>query len=347
MLTKNKVAQKVKCVVWDLDNTIWDGILLEDTDVVLKKEVLSVIKELDNRGILQSIASKNEYNIAINKLKELEIDHYFLYPQISWNPKSEGLVEIAKQININVDTLAFIDDQPFELEEVNFALPQVLAINSKEINNILAMEALNPRFITEDSKKRRELYMNDIKRKEKEIKFKGTPEDFLETLDMILTISPVGEDDLKRAEELTIRTNQLNATGYTYSYEELDYLKKVNKMFIADLSDKYGSYGKIGLSMIETTGDTWNIKLLLMSCRVMSRGVGTVMLNYIMRKAKEEGVRLIAEFIPTDRNRMMYITYKFAGFKEIEKRTDGVLILENDLENIQAVPSYISLIDSK
>ncbi|HDX9634240.1 HAD-IIIC family phosphatase [Bacillus cereus group sp. MYBK108-2] len=345
MLTKVKTNPKVKCVVWDLDNTIWKGILLEDTEVVLKDGVLDIIQELDNRGILQSISSRNEHDIAIGKLKELHIDHYFLYPQISWNPKSEGIAEIAKQININVDTLAFIDDQPFELEEVNYALPQVLTINAEDIYNILDFPELKPKFITVDSKNRRELYMNDIKRKEVEKEFKGTPEKFLETLNMTFTISNVGDDDLKRAEELTVRTNQLNATGYTYSYEELNQLRKVNKMFIADLNDKYGSYGKIGLTMIETNETTWNIKLLLMSCRVMSRGVGTVLLHYIMQKAKEAGVKLIAEFVPTDRNRMMYVTYKFAGFKEIEKCEDGTLILENDLNNLQAMPSYITLLE--
>lgn len=334
---------KIKCVVWDLDNTIWDGVLLEDPKVHLRDGIVDIIKELDNRGILQSISSKNDYATAMAKLKEFGIDEYFLYPQISWNPKSEALKEIAKRINININTLAFIDDQPFELEEVGFSVPDVLTINANELNGLLKLPALNPRFITEDSKRRRQLYMNDIVRNKVEKTFTGTKEEFLATLGMSLTISPVGDNDLKRAEELTVRTHQLNATGYTYSYEELDELRNVSKMFLADLEDKYGSYGKIGLTMIETENDVWNIKLLLMSCRVMSRGVGTVMLNHVIRLAKEANVRLLAEFVPTEQNRMMYITYKFAGFTEIEKCENGLLILENDLSNIQPIPEYIKL----
>lgn len=334
---------KIKCVVWDLDNTIWKGVLAEDSEVCLQEGIFEVIKELDNRGILQSISSKNNYETAMNKLKEFGIDEYFLYPQISWNPKSEALKEIANLINININTLAFIDDQPFELEEVRFSHPEILTINVNELDGLLEMPALNPRFITEDSKSRRQLYMNDIVRNDVEKSYSGTKDEFLATLGMSFTIAPIMEDDLKRAEELTVRTHQLNATGYTYSYEELDKLREVNKMFIADLNDKYGDYGKIGLSMIETENNIWNIKLLIMSCRVMSRSVGTVMLNHIMRLAKEENVRLLAEFVPTEQNRIMYITYKFAGFKEIEKLENGVIILECDLNSIQSLPAYIKL----
>lgn len=161
---------------------------------------------------------------------------------------------------------------------------------------------------------------------------------------MELTISPVGDEDLKRAEELTVRTHQLNTTGYTYSYEELDMLRNSNrhKLLIAGLTDKYGTYGKIGLVLLECDEKTWSIKLLLMSCRVMSRGVGSVIINYIMGLAKEAGVNLKAEFVSNDRNRMMYITYKFAGFKEVDKK-DNVDILENDLSRIQPMPDYMKI----
>lgn len=336
---------KIKCVVWDLDNTIWEGIIVEDDKVKLREGVTDIIKTLDERGILQSIASKNDYDLAMNKLKEFGIDEYFIYPQISWNPKSEAVSNIAKLINIGIDTLAFIDDQPFERDEVKHVLPEVLCIDAFDLSGVLDMDELNPKFITEDSKYRRKMYMADIERNKVEENFSGTPEEFLATLDMRFVISPVGDGDLQRAEELTVRTHQLNATGYTYSYEELDEMRKSDKykLLIAGLTDKYGTYGKIGLTMIECGKEIWTVKLLLMSCRVMSRGVGTVLLNHVMRLAKQANVRLQAEFVPTDRNRVMYITYKFAGFKEVGEK-DGVTILENDLTNIQDIPDYIKVI---
>ena len=150
------------------------------------------------------------------------------------------------------------------------------------------------------------------------------------------------DQDLARAEELTVRTHQLNTTGYTYSYDELDELRHSpnHLLLIAGLDDIFGSYGKIGLCVVELGLQAWTIKLLLMSCRVISRGVGAVLLTQIMKLAKKAGVRLRAEFVSNDRNRMMYITYKFAGFREIAN--DGkAAVLENDLARTQEFPAYI------
>lgn len=344
--SNNKQENKkfIKCVVWDLDNTLWHGVLLEDNYVYLQQNVVNIIKTLDSRGILQSIASKNDCILAMNKLQEFGLQEYFLYPQINWNSKAASLQEIAKLINIGKDAIAFIDDQLFELEEVNFSVPEVFCINASQLAHLLDMPEMNPLFITEDSKIRRLIYINDIKRQNTEKEFVGTPEKFLATLKMSFTISLAKEEDLQRAEELTVRTNQLNTTGYTYSYDELNHFRQSenHKLFIASLDDKYGSYGKIGLVLIECQESVWTIKLLLMSCRVMSRGVGTIMLNHIMNLAKNNNVRLCAEFVANNRNRMMYISYKFAGFKEIEKRGE-LMIIENDLTRIQPLPEYVKV----
>lgn len=342
--SSKKERQKIKCVVWDLDNTLWDGVLLEDSNVNLRNEVVDIIRVLDSRGILQSVASKNDHKFAAGILEKFGLKEYFIYPQINWNSKSSSIKAIAEFINIGIDTLAFVDDQPFEREEVEFAVPEVLCIDAKDLTGLLDMPEMNPHFITEDSKIRRQMYMSDIERKNVEENFIGTQEEFLASLNMKFTISNVGEGDLQRAEELTVRTHQLNTTGYTYSYNELDKLRKSDKhiLLISGLEDKYGTYGKIGLTLVELGEDIWTIKLLLMSCRVMSRGVGSLMINYIMDLAKKENVKLQAEFVATDRNRMMYVTYKFAGFKEICEEGD-FKVLENDLKHIQSLPDYIKL----
>ena len=336
--------QKIKCVVWDLDNTLWDGILLEDSKVTIRKEVVDIIKVLDSRGILQSIASKNEHSLAMEKLEEFGLKEYFIYPKINWSSKSSSIKDIAKSINIGIDTLAFVDDQPFEREEVTFAQPEVLCIDASDLSGLLDMPEMNPNFITEDSKLRRLMYLKDIDRNAEEATFVGTQEEFLASLNMKFTISEVDDGDLQRAEELTVRTHQLNTTGYTYSYEELNELRKSDKyvLLISELEDKYGTYGKIGLTLVEKGKDVWTLKLLLMSCRVMSRGVGTIMLNHIMNLAKKENVKLRAEFMATDKNRMMYITYKFAGFNE-EYEDGNFIVFKNDLSFIQPLPGYINL----
>jgi FkbH-like protein len=332
----------IKCVVWDLDNTVWRGILLEGDKVELRPEVVQVIKVLDERGILHSVASKNDYFYAVAKLKELQLLEYFLYPQISWSTKVKGIETIAKSLNIGLDAIAFIDDQPWERDEVAHALPMIMCLDAARLDHLLKMPEMMPRFITEDSKARRLMYASDIKRKQGEEEFVGPKEEFLATLRMHFSIDVAQEEDLRRAEELTVRTHQLNSTGYTYSYEELDKFRQSDShlLLVGTLEDKYGSYGKIGLTLIECSPRAWNIKLLLMSCRVMSTGVGTIMINYIRKLARSAGVTLTAEFLPTDRNRMMYVTYKFAGFREVDKRY-GLIRLENDLAIVPAFPDYI------
>lgn len=337
-------AQKIKCVVWDLDNTVWDGVLLEDKEVRLKPEIVEIIKTLDERGILQSICSKNEFEDAKNKLEEFNLWEYFIYPQISWNGKSTGVEQIAKSINIGIDTLAFIDDQQFEREEVNFSHPEVLCIDPAESDKILAMDRMNPKYITEDSKIRRQMYQNDIARNHIEEEFTGTKEEFLKTLDMVFQIRRAKKDDLQRAEELTVRTHQLNSTGYVYSYDELAEFIESDKyeVLVTRLDDKFGTYGTIGLALIEKGESVWELKLLLMSCRVMAKGVGNVFMNHIINSAKKAGVALRAQFLPSDRNRIMYITYKFNGFKEVEKNGE-LITFEADLSYERTIPDYIVL----
>jgi FkbH-like protein len=334
--------QAVKCLVWDLDNTLWNGILLEDPEVQLRPEAPAIIRTLDERGILHSIASRNDSALAMEKLRQFGLADYFLWPQINWNSKSTSVQTISERLSLGLDTFAFVDDQPFERAEVAFAHPKVLCIDAALLDGIPDLKRMHPRFITEESRTRRSMYMGDVRRQEAEQEFSGPNDEFLSKLDLDFTIAPVANDDLKRAEELTVRTHQLNTTGYTYSYDELDALRHSpdHLLLIAGLDDTFGSYGKIGLCVVERGKESWTIKLLLMSCRVISRGVGNVLLTHLMREAKKAGVTLRSEFVATDRNRMMYITYKFAGFKQIEDRGSSV-ILEHKLAQIPEFPSYI------
>ena len=336
--------QPIKCVVWDLDNTIWDGVLLEDEQVFLRAGIPEILRSTDERGILLSIASRNDHDVALAKLKELGIEDYFLYPQINWSNKSLSIQNIAKSLNIGLDTFAFVDDEPFERDEVNHVLPEVLCFDATDLSSLLAHPRMTPRFITAESKYRRHMYQSDKNRKEAEAKFTGPSEEFLKQLDMAFKIKRAQEEDLKRAEELTVRTHQLNATGYTYSYDELSEIRQKRQylLLIASLEDKYGAYGTIGLALVHKDEAFWTVKLLLMSCRVMSRGLGTIMMSFIMSKAKEAGVGLRAEFVPNDRNRMMYVTYKFSGFTEVGEE-NGCPILENDLSYIQPFPNYVKV----
>lgn len=338
-------AREIKCLVWDLDHTLWDGILLEQDDVRLRPGVREVLELLDERGILHSIASRNEPQHALERLRRLGVAEYFLYPQIGWSAKSESMRHIAQSINIGLDTLAFVDDQAFERDEVRFSCPEVLCLDAAEVHAIPHLPEMNPRFVTEDSRRRRQMYLADLERKTVEESFEGPQEEFLASLEMVFEIHAARQEDLKRAEELTVRTNQLNTTGYTYTYDELDALRRSpdHLLLVAGLDDRYGTYGKIGLALVEKKPGLWTIRLLLMSCRVMSRGVGSILINYVRRLARQAGARLQAEMITTERNRMMYMTYRFLNFKEVSAQ-DRHLVLECPGDALPAFPPYVKLV---
>ncbi|WP_444944390.1 HAD-IIIC family phosphatase [Microbulbifer sp. ZKSA006] len=342
-MLENK-SKPIKCVVWDLDHTLWQGVLLESDRVDLKPGITRVIKVLDSRGILQSIASKNDFTLARSRLKALGLWEYFLYPQISFNTKSSALQQIASDLNIGLDTLAFVDDQPFERKEVQFEHPQVTVIDAVHSLSILDWPIMQPQFLTGESIARRQLYKNDEKRRYAERAFIGPSEAFLASLNMVFEIYPATTRDLERTEELIQRTHQLNTTGYTYSVEQLKtFCQSDNHLvLVAKLSDDFGSYGTIGFALVELREACWIIKLLLMSCRVMSRGVGTIMLHSIVNEARKESVRLQAEFICNGRNRQMYVTYKFGGFREVSQ-LGAVLLLEHEFKYIQSLPDYVEV----
>jgi HAD superfamily phosphatase (TIGR01681 family) len=152
---EKKPASKVKCVAWDLDNTLWEGVIGDNANIKPREDVLQMIGQLDKRGILQTIVSKNNHDIAWQKIEEIGMSDYFLYPAINWGRKSQNLMEIAKELNINVDSFALIDDSEFERKEVKTALPQVRVYDAKSIDSLLYL----PEFdvsVTELSSHRRQ-----------------------------------------------------------------------------------------------------------------------------------------------------------------------------------------------
>lgn len=340
----SSTKKPIKCVVWDLDNTLWDGILAEGDKIALKPGITEIIVNLDQRGILQSIASKNDADLALKKLEEFGLTEYFLYPQISWGAKTDALTTIASRLNIGLDSLALIDDSPYERAAVSFSMAPVRCIDAADYQALLDRPEIAQIPGSSESRLRRQQYLADIARQTEEANFSGSNEQFQASLGMVLRIDNATRDDLDRASELTLRTNQLNTTGVTYGYDELLAMigTKQYQVLICQLTDRLGDYGKIGLAVIEKSGLVWNIKLLLMSCRVMGRGVGNLLLRAIILSARQHHVRLQADFLPTERNRMMYITLKFAGFEERERSGERI-VLEHNGQVVPEAPAAITV----
>ncbi|MGW0890105.1 HAD-IIIC family phosphatase [Saccharopolyspora sp. NPDC002578] len=311
-------ATTVKCLVWDLDNTLWNGTLSEGDHVEPAAGVRETIAALDARGILQSVASKNDHGPAFARLEELDLAELFVLPQIGWGAKSGAVRRIAERLNFAHGTIAFIDDQPAERAEVTFHLPDVRCYPAEQVATLADLPEFRPTTHTADSRRRRLLYQAGFRRDAERADFPGPDEDFLRSLSLEMTIDRADEDDLARVAELTVRTTQMNATGVHYAEPALRDLlaDEHHDVLTVGLSDRFGPHGAIGIVLVERHHAVWHLKLLATSCRVVSLGVGSTLLSWLADRAARAGVHVIADFRPTGRNRMMEIAYRFAGFTD-------------------------------
>jgi FkbH-like protein len=354
--TTTTTERAVKCVVWDLDDTLWDGTLLEGDEIRVPDVNRTLVRTLDEHGILQSVASRNDPGPVDDRLRELGLDEYFLYPQVGWSAKSASLRNVVRELNIAADSVLFVDDSDFERAEVARELPEVRCVTRQELHAMVAAGRVLPRQVTPDARWRREMYQAESRRRSHEESFEGPAEEFLCSLDMTLRVRTATTADLARAAELTQRTHQLNTTGITYDQEQLAGLVEDpgHRVLVAELDDRFGTYGTIGLAVLATddpgtaAGDPerapgWTIRLLLMSCRVMGRNVGTALIAAVARMAAAHGARTIAHFRPAERNRQMLVTYRFAGFT-VESRTEDLVVLGLPDDRVPAVPRYVRLV---
>ncbi len=308
---------QVKCVVWDLDRTVWDGVLLEGDPCPLRPGVAQTLHALDRRGILQSAASASEPQLALEHLRALGVAEYFLSPRIGWDDKIDSLRAIAEELGLALDALAFVDDEPFEREQVRRLLPQVRVYDAAEAAAMPARPELTPRLVTTESARRREMYVQERAYAAAE-QGSGLPRlEFLRQCGAVLVPRPAVPTDSERILELMQRTHQLNATGVVYGPDEVRAFTTARdvQVFVASFTDRFLDYGRIALAVVRCEPGRWTILASLLSCRVLKRGVGNAFLGWIEGRAYRAGAaELCAHFIRRERNRPMYLQYTMAGF---------------------------------
>jgi FkbH-like protein len=307
---------KVKCVVWDADNTLWQGVLVEGDEVTLRPGVAELLRYLDERGILLSIASKNDYETAWKKLTQLGIADYFLYPQINWNPKSQNIKAIASQLNIGSDTFAFIDDNPFELEEVGSALPEVECIHIKDLDSLRRHERLQGE-VTADSRSRRRYYQEAIVREKVKEEYGADYFGFLASCNIQLEITSYRSDDADRVAELVQRTNQLNFSGRKYNRAELNEIVANDELekFVLRCKDRYGSYGVVGFSIVRPDVENLLVQDFMLSCRVQGKFLEQAFFSHLLEHHNQNrSLGLRVNFLPTARNRPAQQVLESMGF---------------------------------
>ncbi|WP_028478660.1 HAD family hydrolase [Nocardia sp. CNY236] len=333
----------VKCLVWDLDDTLWQGTLLEDGEVALDPAIRDVIIELDSRGVLQSISSRNDHDMAWNRLAAFGLAEYFVLPEIGWGRKSDAVRRIAEKLNFAPSTIAFIDDQPVERAEVNYYLPEVRCYSAETAATLTGLPEFTPVTNTVDSRRRRQMYQAGFRRDAERAEFEGADEDFLRSLELVLRIGRATEEELSRVEELTLRTSQMNATGVHYSDTTLRSLLRDpnHEVLVAAMTDRFGPHGAVGVILIEKHDAVWHLRLLATSCRVVSFGAGSTLLAWLTDQAYRAGVHFVADFRPTHRNRIMEVAYRFAGFDEQPCACSTVLVAAEagDIQRLHLFPA--------
>jgi FkbH-like protein len=291
---------KIKCVAWDLDNTFWGGTLIEQDNVVAREEAIELVKQLDERGIIQTIVSKNDFDPCWNQLKKMKMDHYFLLPAINWDPKSKNIESIVSKLNIGLDTVAVIDDSPFERDEISSRLPQVRVYTEKEVNSLLGYAEFNV-LVSAESKERRNKYDKELQRMEDRQQFAGSYVDFLINCRMEAeAFVPASSLEIDRCFELIQRSNQLNLSTIRYTKEKFEELLADKDALCIGIrcSDKFGDYGIIGFSSITFSGSVPLLENLVLSCRIAQKRVEHMFMKSITgllhyRNYKELQVKLI------------------------------------------------------
>ncbi|MBE5798421.1 MAG: HAD-IIIC family phosphatase [Clostridiales bacterium] len=336
---KTKPDAKVKCVVWDLDGTLWDGVLIETDDanvLQIRPEVLEVIKALDERGIVQSVASKNDHQAAWPVLERLGVAEYFLYPQIHWNAKSGSLQEIAASLNIGVDSFALIDDSVFEREQVKSVLPQVRVYEN--VSGLLDLPEFSVQ-VTEESRNRRAMYKAEEKRNALKKASNTDIVDFLHRCNLRMTIfKPQTEQELLRCYELIVRTNQLNMSGRKYTREEFDALMAdgLRESFAFSCADDFGEYGIVGFGQYHVDGGILVFDEFAMSCRVAGKYVESALFAHLLVRSEcENGLFSV---IKTKKNQLLRSTLEQIGFeKQMENEAGIQYVFTNDLKHADVV----------
>jgi FkbH-like protein len=305
-----------KCVIFDLDNTLWDGVLLEGA-VAVRARIAETFRALDERGILLSVASKNAPEDALAELRRCGLDDYLLHPTIGWGPKSEAVRGIAQRLDIGTDTLIFVDDNPFERAEVAAAVPGVEVLPDTALGTLLDHPRLQG-AVTEESRRRRLMYQEAGARAEAAAAYGDDYREFLRACAIRVEIRPPMPQDRQRIAELVQRTNQLNFSGRKYRAEEVDALlaDASREKYVVRCSDRFGDYGIVGFCLASAEAGGVRIHDLMLSCRVQGKFIEQALFDHLARRPGWSARFVEVAFVPTARNGAARAVLDAIGFRE-------------------------------
>jgi FkbH-like protein len=366
-----QLVTRKKCLLVDLDNTLWGGIIGEDGIKGIQlsetgegaryRDFQLRIRQLGEMGVILGVVSKNNEADVFEAFERHE--HMvlrkgdFVTMKINWSPKAENIAELAQGLDIGMDSIVFIDDNPVEREAVRTALPEVTVPEFPDDTSELAtfLERVYKDFFftlesTEEDRKRRESYSANAKRAAERTAAPSI-EDFLAGLDTKIFFTRACEQDLRRAAQLTQKTNQFNLTTRRYTEQELRALQMMPgaDVFIASVADKYGDNGKVFVSIVRREApDIAGLDTFLMSCRVVGRFIEDQILDQLVKEVRANGVsKLRVLFIPTTKNSLARaFVERLRGGRLVEADESGAQTWEFDIAKASPVtkPPYAELL---
>ena len=364
-IVKSALGKNKKSVVLDLDNTLWGGIIGDDgvEGIAIGNEqpagmsyteFQSYLKKLTGLGIMLNVCSKNEEAIAKQgftdrKEAPLAVEDFICF-KANWEPKSINIANIAKEINIGEDSLVFIDDNPAEREIVRQSLPTVTVpeVKSPEdyIKAIDRAGFFEITSFTKDDAKRNEMYKQNAQRAAAESSFTDYT-DYLLSLNMTGEIGAFSTAHCERITQLINKTNQFNFTTRRYAQSEVETIIEDKQNYIsayAKLVDKFGDNGITACFIASVEGTNANIDLWVMSCRVFKRHFEYAMLDYVVGKCKEMGVKTItASWLRTAKNVIIKDFYESVGFEVTLDTEDEKRYILNIPENYEVKNKVIDM----
>ncbi|MEO3978991.1 HAD-IIIC family phosphatase [Streptomyces sp. CAU 1734] len=357
-----------KVLVVDLDNTLWDGILGDDgpegiaAATTYRGEAFGrfqrAVGQLGAQGVLLAVCSKNDREPVLGVLRDhpdmVLRESDFVRVNANWEPKDGNLLDIARRLNLGVDSLVFADDSPFECGLVAGSLPSVAVIRLDEepalhVERLLADGWFDVPELTPEDRARAEQYRTDAARQDLQ-ESAGSMEEYLAGLGVRVSLSPVRDHEIARVSQVTLRTNQFNLTTERLQQADVRARRDAADQLVLAIrsADRFGDNGLVGAVLVSDTGPggAWHIDNVLLSCRVFARGIEESCLAAVLRHARAAGAAAVhARYRPTAKNHRVRGLYPSAGFEETGESADGTVTFRHSLaeDRLPSVPEHVRL----
>jgi FkbH-like protein len=359
-MIKSVYGKTKKCLVLDLDNTLWGGVIGDDgvQGLLLGRDnpvgeafqnFQRYVKELQRRGVLLAVCSKNEPEIAPQGFSHpdsiLKLEDFSAF-KANWNPKPDNIREIAFELNLGLDSFVFVDDNPAERALVAAQLPDVavpeVGSDVSRFANVLEQERyFEVNKIVKEDLSRGSYYSANVQRNVSQGKFQDYGE-FLNSLEMTAEIAPFAPVYLERITQLINKTNQFNLTTRRYTAAEVEAMAKDRQCLTlyGRLNDKFGDNGLVSVLGGRVAGETVEIDVWLMSCRVLKREMELAMFDALVEQCQARGVRwIIGVYIPTKKNGMVSGLYGELGFTTVGISEEGKQVWQYEVPRDYEVKS--------